>query len=134
MIFKEKYFSCYILLTDRTVLLSDCLYFLIYCPIVYCNCFFPCCKVINFEINLIFLIKSFYYTNKKLTQKFKYLQNENNFLGEIKSIFVIFKELSFAKNYLRPERGPLILFLQDLLPDLWKGKFATILRFLILFW
>ena len=34
------------------------------------NCF-PGCDVINFEINLIFLIKSFYYMTEKPTQKFK---------------------------------------------------------------
>ena len=38
MIVKEKYFSCYILLTDQ-ISLSDCLYFLRYWAIYYCNCF-----------------------------------------------------------------------------------------------
>ena len=33
----------------------------------------------NFEINLIFLIKSFFYIIKKLRQKFKYFENEKSF-------------------------------------------------------
>ena len=35
--------------------------------------------VIDFEINLIFLIKLFSYTTQKSGQKFKYLENENSF-------------------------------------------------------
>ena len=62
--FSRKMFSCNILLTDQFSL-SDCLYFLTYwgnlfIPIV---CF-PCCDVINFEINLIFLIKPFFFRTK----------------------------------------------------------------------
>ena len=37
MIFQEKRFSCYILLTDQ-IPLSDCLYFLRYWSIGVCNC------------------------------------------------------------------------------------------------
>ena len=52
---------------------------------------FPGCDVINFEINLIFLIKL-------LRQKFKYLENEKNFYGEIKKHFSSFlKAFSFQK-------------------------------------
>ena len=40
---------------------------------------------------------------KKSRQKFKYLENEKSFYGEIKSIFHYFKGLSVAKNCLRPE-------------------------------
>ena len=68
---------------------------------------FPGCDVINFENNLIFLIKPFFYITKKSIQKFKYLEKENSFLGEIKSIFVIFKGLLVAKNCLRPKSAPL---------------------------
>ena len=39
----------------------------------------PGCDVINFEINLVFLIKPFFYMTKKLKQKFKYLENEKSF-------------------------------------------------------
>ena len=37
------------------------------------------CDVTNFEDNLIFLIKSFFYMAKKSRQTFKYLENENSF-------------------------------------------------------
>ena len=47
----------------------------------------PGCDVINFEINLIFLIKPFCYKTKKSCQKRKYLENEKSFWGEIKNIF-----------------------------------------------
>ena len=40
--------------------------------------------VINFEINLIFLIKPFSYMIKTLRQKFKYLENKNSFSGHNK--------------------------------------------------
>ena len=52
---------------------------------VYCNHLFPHCDVINFEINLAFLIKPFFYKAKEVStkaskQKFKYLENEKIFL------------------------------------------------------
>ena len=37
------------------------------------------CEVINFEINVIFLIKPFFYIPKKSRQKTKYLENEKSF-------------------------------------------------------
>ena len=37
------------------------------------------CDVINFEINLIFLIKPFFYMKKKSRQKFKHLENKKSF-------------------------------------------------------
>ena len=54
------------------------------CAVVIC---FPGCDVINLEINLIFLIKPFFFMNKISRQKFKDLDNEKSFQGEIKSIF-----------------------------------------------
>ena len=39
---------------------------------------FPGCDVINFEINLISLIKQFFYMTKKSRQKFKYLKYLEN--------------------------------------------------------
>ena len=45
-------------------------------------------------------------TNKS-RQKLKYLENKKSFLGEIKSIFIIFKGVSVAKNRLRLESAPL---------------------------
>ena len=45
----------------------------------------------------------FFYMIKKSKQKFKYLENDKSFYGEIKSIFIIFKRLPIAKNCLRSE-------------------------------
>ena len=42
---------------------------------------------ISFEINLIFLIKVFFYILKNARQKCKNLENGKSFSGEIKSIF-----------------------------------------------
>ena len=49
------------------------------------NVCFPCCEVINFEINLYFLIKLLLYMTKKSKQKFKYLENEKSFWSEKKA-------------------------------------------------
>ena len=45
------------------------------------NVWQPGCNVINFEINLIFLIKLFLYMTKKSRQNLKYLENEKSFWG-----------------------------------------------------
>ena len=47
----------------------------------------PVCDAIEFEINLIFLIKPFRYITKKSRQKLKYLDNEKSLWGDVKSIF-----------------------------------------------
>ena len=47
----------------------------------------PVCDVINFEINLSFLIKSFSYIMKKSGQKSKYLKNKKGVKHGVKSIF-----------------------------------------------
>ena len=39
----------------------------------------PGCDVMNFEVNLIFLIKPFFLHDKKSGQKLKYLENEKSF-------------------------------------------------------
>ena len=39
----------------------------------------PGCDVMNFKINLIFLIKPFFQYDKKSLQKLKYLENEKSF-------------------------------------------------------
>ena len=44
--------------------------------------------VINFEINLVFLIKPFSYMTKKCRQ-FKNLESEKSFYGEIKSVVLL---------------------------------------------
>ena len=105
----KKCFSFYILLIDQISLL-DCLYFLRYwsiCVLSFIVCFLGC-GVTNFEINLIFLLKQLFRMTKTLRQKNKYFENKKSFQGEIKSIFIIFKGLSIAKNCLRPENAPLI--------------------------
>ena len=76
---------------------------------VYWKCFFSGCDVINFEVNLLILIKPFFYLTKKSRQKFKYFENEKSLNDGIKSIFIICKDLSVAKNCLRPENVHLIL-------------------------
>ena len=40
---------------------------------------FPSCEVMNFEINLIFLIKPFFCMTKMSRQKFKYLEKKQSF-------------------------------------------------------
>ena len=77
MIFQQKYFY-YILLTDQ-IYFSDCLYFLIFWAICLLQFSFPGCDIINFENNLIFVIKSFLYKTKKSRQKFKHFENKESF-------------------------------------------------------
>ena len=50
---------------------------------------------------------SFWYMTKRSRQKLKYIEDQKSFCGEIKSIFIIFKGLSVAKNCLRRESAPL---------------------------
>ena len=68
MIFEEKYFSCYILLTDQ-MSLSGCLYFVRYWEYMYFNCLLTRLWHLNFEINLIFLIKLFLLHDQKVKTK-----------------------------------------------------------------
>ena len=58
MIFQEKSFSYYILLTNQISLSGGCLYFLGSMCIIIIS--FPVCDVINFKIKLRFLTKPFY--------------------------------------------------------------------------
>ena len=73
MIFEEKYITCYIPLTDQ-ILLPDYLYF--YEIIVV---FFTGCGIMNFEINLRFLIKQFSQLIKKVRTKI-YISQESKML------------------------------------------------------
>ena len=67
---------------------------------------FPGCDIINFEVNLIFLIKPIFNKTKKSRQKCKYLENKKSFYGEIKNIFHHFQKDSIvAKNSLRLPEG-----------------------------
>ena len=54
---------------------------------MYYNCLLTRCDVIKFEINLIFLIKSFLIHKQKVKTKTLNLENEKSFRGEIKTIF-----------------------------------------------
>ena len=69
---------------------------------VHCNCLY----VISFGIDLIFLIKLFFYMTKESRPKFKYFENEKSFLGEKKkAFFMICKGLSVVK--ICPRLSPL---------------------------
>ena len=48
--------------------------------------YFLVCDVIIFEINLIVLIKLFFYTTKGLKQKYNYFENEKNFSVEKRGV------------------------------------------------
>ena len=56
MIFEEKYFPCYVLLTDQ-ISLSGCNIFIVYQT---------GCDITNFEINLVFLMKPFFLQDQKV--------------------------------------------------------------------
>ena len=64
---------------------------------------FPGCDVVSSEINLVFLIKPFFYMTIKSEKKFKYLENKRAFKAKYKVFFIICKGISVAKNCLRPE-------------------------------
>ena len=64
-----------------------------FCIAIVCK---PRCDIINFEINLVFLIKPFLGMTKKSKYKLK-------FKVKWKAFFIIFKVLSIARNRLRPE-------------------------------
>ena len=69
--------------------------------------YLPGCDVINFEINLNFLIKLFFYKTKKSRQNLNILRTRRSFKVKQKVFFIIFKGLSVAKNCLRPDSAPL---------------------------
>ena len=78
MIFEEKGFSRYILLTDQNftvwlLLLLETLGNI--CIVIIC---FPV-NVINFKLFLAFVLNRFPTSAKKPGQKFKYLENERSF-------------------------------------------------------
>ena len=67
------------------------------CVVIVC---FPIHDVINFEISFIFFIKQFFY------MIFQYLKNENSFKVKQKIFLILFKVLSVAKFFPRPEVAP----------------------------
>ena len=59
------------------------------------------CDVLNFEIEVIFLIKPFFLHDQKVKPKFKYLENERSLKSkedEIKSILHDFKRAFIKAN------------------------------------
>ena len=69
---------------------------------------FSSCDVINFEINLTFLIKPFSYMTKSQELNLNILGMKRAFNVKQKTFSIIFKGLSVASNCLKPESGLLI--------------------------
>ena len=88
--FSRKRFSSYNLLSDQ-ISLPDCLYLLRHWAIQVCD-------IINFVVNLIFLIKLFFYLTKTLSQKFHYLEKEKELLKINKNNFSSFLRTFWLPN------------------------------------
>ena len=74
---------------------------------------YPCCDVMSFEINLIFLIKPFFFIWPKTKTK-SVLRTKRAFLRwNKKTFFIIFKGLLVEKVCLRPDNAPLTVFRYD---------------------
>ena len=58
----------------------------------------PCCDVINFEINHIFLIKVFFCMTETSRQKTKNLKNEKSFQGGKKYFTSFLKDFQLPKT------------------------------------
>ena len=109
MIFKEKYFSCYVLLTNFNY--SNFIVWLLFfheilghiCIIIIC---FSVCDVINFEIKLSYQV-FFLYDQKSMNKYLNIFRTKRVFEMRWKVFFIIFKGFSVAKDCLRPESGPL---------------------------
>ena len=59
--------------------LIDYFYFLKYRPMFLEITCFPACEATNFESNIGFFVKEFYYMTEKSGKKFKYFKNTKNF-------------------------------------------------------
>ena len=57
----------------------------------------PGCDFRNFESNIIFLIKPFFYMTKSQDRYFNILRAKRDFTGEIKAFLIIFKGLSMKQ-------------------------------------
>ena len=68
--------------------------------------YLPGCDVINFEINLNFLI-SFSTWPRSQNKNLNIFRTKRAFKVKLKAFFIICKGLSLAKNCLRPESVPL---------------------------
>ena len=94
VIFQEKSFSSYTLHKYTVYILTKFQYLIAFTSLnigeyveIVCFSYYG---VINFEINLIFTIKPFFYMTGKSRQYFKYLENKKRFQGKIKIIFHYF--------------------------------------------
>ena len=109
MTFHKKCFSSYILLIDQ-ILFPDWLHFL-RCLSVYVYCLLTSFWYhTNSKIKFIFQIKPLLYMTKKSIQKYKYLENKNNFKR-----WSIKQFLSFLKGFLLPK------IVSDLRVHLWNS-------------
>ena len=68
---------------------------------------FPGCHVINFEINLIFLIKTYFYIATNQDKNLNILRTKRVFKVKRKAFSTTFKGLSVAKRCLRLQTAPL---------------------------
>ena len=91
-------------------------------------CFTGC--DINFEVNPIFLTKQFFYVTKNSRQKFKYLENEEGFLNEIKSDFHHFYRVFICQKLSQTESLPLTIIPLNLLDEVSVIIDVTLIRFL----
>ena len=97
--FQERYFSCYMLLTDQICLIwpkkSDCLYSLRYwimCVLQLLT--FQSVTSQILKLTIVFLSSHFPTLPKTLVQNFKYPENKKNIWHEMKSIFNHFERNS----------------------------------------
>ena len=65
-------------------------------------------SIINFEINLIFLIKPVFWHDRKFRKKIQISEREEHWRW--KTFFIIFKGFSVFKHFLRLESAPLMLW------------------------
>ena len=101
MIFHEKYFSCYILITDQ-ISLSDCLYFLRYLGICVLLLYLFVIYFV-FIIYVITFLSSRFVTWPKIINKNRNISRAKRAFKVKQKAFFIFKALSVARNCLRPE-------------------------------
>ena len=80
----------------------------------------PGCDVINFEINLVFLTKLFYYMTK--------CKDKNLNILRTKRAFIIFKGSSVSKNCLRPESALSAVHLNTSKADVIAVKKKSLLK------
>ena len=118
----------YDLLTDQ-ISLSVCLYFLKYWTICVLQLFVSQADI-NFEVNPIFLTKPFFYVTKNSRQKFKYLENEEGFLNEIKSVFHHFYRVFICQKLSQTGSLPLTITPLNLLNEVSVIIDVTLIRFL----